>query len=159
MAGISIGVSGQNLPETGRAGVPTFTYHLSGAKCSSAHPFAVIAGSRKAELGKVEPMLSSATPVPITGEWIFEPKLDGIRVIVTVDHDRVELRSRNGIEITKNYPGIVAALYRSASRPPMRYDGASVDTPFGLVPVDLIRQLTRGPDVLIVLIIVRSLLA
>jgi hypothetical protein len=44
--------------------------------------------------------------------------------------------------------GILAAGYRAATRPPMSYGGAAVDTPFGLIPVDLIRQLTRGPDAL-----------
>jgi hypothetical protein len=53
--------------------------------------------------------------------------------------------------------GIVVAAYRVASRPPMSYAGFAVDTPMGLLPVDLIRQVARGPDVLVVLIIIRSL--
>jgi Family of unknown function (DUF6297) len=55
--------------------------------------------------------------------------------------------------------GVVAAAYRAATRPPMAYGGAAVDTPFGLIPVDLIRQVIRGPDVLAVAIVVWSLLA
>jgi hypothetical protein len=33
-----------------------------------------------------------------------------------------------------------------------------VETPFGLIPVDLLRQLTRGLDVLAVLVIAQTLL-
>lgn len=71
---------------------------------------AVIEGSREAPLTRVEPMLSSATPLPRNGDWIFEPKLDGIRVIVTIDHGEVGLRSRGGMDVTGSYPGIVASL-------------------------------------------------
>jgi hypothetical protein len=53
--------------------------------------------------------------------------------------------------------GVVAAVYRAASRAPMSYDGATVDTPFGLVPVELIRQVVRGPDVLLLMIVLRFL--
>ncbi len=55
--------------------------------------------------------------------------------------------------------GVIAAVYRAATRPPMRYGGAVVDTPFGLIPVDLLRQIVRGPDLLAVLIVVQWLLA
>jgi hypothetical protein len=55
--------------------------------------------------------------------------------------------------------GVVGAAYRSATRPPMAYGGPAVDTPFGLIPVDLIRQVIRGLDVLAVVIVIWSLLA
>jgi hypothetical protein len=55
--------------------------------------------------------------------------------------------------------GVVVAAYRAATKPPMSYGGAAVDTPFGLIPVDLIRQVIRGPDVLAVVIVIWSLLA
>jgi len=54
--------------------------------------------------------------------------------------------------------GVIAAVYRAATRPAMAYGGAVVETPFGLIPVDLLRQLGRGPDVLAVLVIAQSLL-
>jgi hypothetical protein len=53
---------------------------------------------------------------------------------------------------------VIFGVYRSATRPPMRYGGATIDTPFGLIPIDLLRQLTRGFDVLAVAIIIQSLL-
>jgi hypothetical protein len=55
--------------------------------------------------------------------------------------------------------GVIAAVYRAATRPPMAYGGTAFETPFGLIPVDLIRQITRGPDILAVLIIVQSLVS
>jgi hypothetical protein len=55
--------------------------------------------------------------------------------------------------------GVVGAVYRAATRPPMSYGGAVVETPFGLIPVDLLRQLTRGLDVVAVLVIAQNLLS
>ena len=47
--------------------------------------------------------------------------------------------------------GLVAAVYRTATRPPMVYDVAWAVTPMGTVPVGLLTQILRGPDVAIVL--------
>lgn len=44
--------------------------------------------------------------------------------------------------------GVVAAAYRSATKPPMSYGGAVFETPMGLFPFELVFQLARGPDVL-----------
>ncbi|MFI5838302.1 DUF6297 family protein [Catenuloplanes sp. NPDC051500] len=50
--------------------------------------------------------------------------------------------------------GVVGAVYRSGTRPALVYDGPVVETPFGLIPIDLLRQLWRGWDVVALLIIV-----
>jgi hypothetical protein len=42
--------------------------------------------------------------------------------------------------------GVLGAAYRAATRRPTRYDGAAVDTPFGIVQPDLVTQIVRGPD-------------
>lgn len=55
--------------------------------------------------------------------------------------------------------GAVLVVYRLASRPPPTYGGALFDTPFAALPVDLIRQLLRGPALLAVLVAVHVLLA
>src|SRR6201993_4153739 len=51
------------------------------------------------------PML--ATPGSVerlkSGEWAFEGKWDGYRLLVDADHGNVRLRSRNGRDITKEY--------------------------------------------------------
>jgi hypothetical protein len=52
---------------------------------------------------------------------------------------------------------VVAAAYRAATRPPMSYDGVAVETPFGMIPHDLIMQIVRGPDLLGAAILLRML--
>ncbi|MBO4160585.1 DUF6297 family protein [Micromonospora antibiotica] len=53
--------------------------------------------------------------------------------------------------------GVVAAAFWAGTRPPMRYGGAVVNTPFAMVPVDLVRQVLRGPDLVAVLVVVQLL--
>ncbi|SNT62638.1 hypothetical protein SAMN05421812_114137 [Asanoa hainanensis] len=53
--------------------------------------------------------------------------------------------------------GVAATVYRAATRGPMVYGGSVAETPMGVVPVDLIRQVVRGPDVLFVLVAVQVL--
>jgi len=36
-----------------------------------------------------------------------------------------------------------------ATRPPMDYAGPMLDSPFGSIPVNLVRQLVRGPAILV----------
>lgn len=54
--------------------------------------------------------------------------------------------------------GVLFAVYRAASRQPTRYDVAVVDTPFGLVQPDLVKQLVRGLDALAVVALAAFLL-
>ena len=42
--------------------------------------------------------------------WFFEPKLDGIRAIATIEGGAVTLRARSGRDITAQYPALVRAL-------------------------------------------------
>lgn len=57
------------------------------------------------------PMLADAGALPDQdGEWLYEPKLDGYRVIAFVEPDRVRLSSRRGIDLTALFPEIVADL-------------------------------------------------
>ena len=73
---------------------------------------ATLDGARPAPLAHIEPMLATAAPIPATGEFSFEPKLDGIRVLAYLNHGAVELRSRGKRDITHAYPGVAAALAR-----------------------------------------------
>ena len=43
-------------------------------------------------------------------EWLFEPKLDGYRVIAFVEGTAVRLQSRRGIDLTAQFPEVVAGL-------------------------------------------------
>jgi len=60
----------------------------------------------------VEPMLAkAATAVPgEAGVWSYEPKWDGFRALVFRDGDDVVLQSRNGKELGRYFPEVVAAL-------------------------------------------------
>ena len=52
-------------------------------------------------------MLAILTGQPFSGpEWLFEPKLDGFRVIAFVGQGQVALLSGNGIDMTGRYPAV-----------------------------------------------------
>ena len=50
--------------------------------------------------------------VPVGPGWLFELKWDGVRVLALRTRDRVRLWSRNGRELTGQYPEIAAAVAR-----------------------------------------------
>ena len=57
------------------------------------------------------PMLAMAgESVRSDPDWLFEPKLDGYRVIAFVTGGTVRLQSRRGIDLTAQFPEIVTAL-------------------------------------------------
>lgn len=60
----------------------------------------------------VEPMLAKAqAKVPADeGIWSYEPKWDGFRALVFKDHEHVVLQSRNGRELGRYFPELIAAL-------------------------------------------------
>lgn len=55
--------------------------------------------------------------------------------------------------------GVVAAAYRSATRKPMSYGAAVLETPFGLFPMEMFIQMARGPDLLGAVIVLQIILA
>jgi bifunctional non-homologous end joining protein LigD len=56
-------------------------------------------------------MLASPWPAPFSDAgWLFEPKWDGVRAILTDDGDRVSLRSRRGNDMTDRYPEVTAGM-------------------------------------------------
>lgn len=60
----------------------------------------------------VEPMLAKAQAgVPTEpGVWSYEPKWDGFRAVVFRDGDEVVVQSRNGKELGRYFPELIAAL-------------------------------------------------
>src|SRR2546427_6838397 len=50
--------------------------------------------------------------VPEGPAWVFEPKLDGVRVLALRVRGRARLRSRNGLDVTGQYPQVAAAIDR-----------------------------------------------
>jgi DNA ligase D-like protein (predicted ligase) len=59
------------------------------------------------------PMKATLGDHPPAGPgWVYEPKLDGIRVLAVKDGDRIELWSRNQIRQEGRFPSIAAAVAR-----------------------------------------------
>src|SRR5262245_50213789 len=59
----------------------------------------------------IEPMAATLTQDRFTGpEWIFERKLDGIRLLAFKDGDAVRLLSRNQLPQNASYPSVVEAV-------------------------------------------------
>src|SRR5438105_15470865 len=50
-------------------------------------------------------------------DWIFEPKLDGLRVLCRFDGKRVSLISRNGKSQDFQFPDIVESLRKTLTKP------------------------------------------
>jgi bifunctional non-homologous end joining protein LigD len=64
---------------------------------------------------KLAPMLAETGDAPFTHpDWLYEPKLDGYRVLAFVEGERVSLRSRKGLDLTPVFPEVVAELAQQA---------------------------------------------
>ena len=72
-------------------------------------------GARRRCRGKLSPMLACPGERPFTdAHWLFEPKLDGYRVLACIDGKNVDLRSRRGLDLTHPFPSVVAELAEQA---------------------------------------------
>src|SRR6202165_4209910 len=77
-----------------------------------------IPASKLAPAGKLEampatlaPMLAEAGDAPFNrAEWMWEPKLDGYRVLAFIDEHGVKPRSRRGLELGATFPRLAAEL-------------------------------------------------
>ena len=64
-------------------------------------------------LAQAEPPAASAAKGPLTartGEWLFEPKLDGLRCLAVRNGREVSLFSRNELSFNDRFPSIVSAV-------------------------------------------------
>jgi bifunctional non-homologous end joining protein LigD len=79
-------------------------------------------------------------------EWLFEPKWDGYRVILTFDGEAVTLRSRRGNDLTSRFP----ELTRVDQPAPVVLDGEIVVLEDGVPSFDRLQQrtgrLAASPD-------------
>ena len=72
---------------------------------------AVLSGPVQPMPTKLAPMLVEIGDMPFHRDgWMWEPKLDGYRVIAFVDQDGVRLRSRRGLDLTGAFPALVKEL-------------------------------------------------
>ena len=86
------------LPDPARTGTPPHLADLPGVK-----PGEVPRG--------LKPMQANLADEPFDDPaWFFEPKLDGIRALVTIEDGAISLRARSGRDITAQYPALVRAL-------------------------------------------------
>jgi ATP-dependent DNA ligase len=58
----------------------------------------------------VAPMLARPSMDIPLGDYVYEPRWDGVRAIVFRDHDEVEIDSRNGRPMDRYFPELVAAV-------------------------------------------------
>lgn len=64
---------------------------------------------------KLEPMQAEIGDEPFNdADWMWEPKLDGYRVLAFIDENGVRLRSRRGLELAGAFPRLVAELGQQA---------------------------------------------
>jgi DNA ligase D-like protein (predicted ligase) len=65
----------------------------------------------RAQAGWIPPMLATLVEAPPrAGQWLYEPKLDGVRVLVYANAGNVRLFSRNRKPLDGAYPELVDAL-------------------------------------------------
>ena len=68
-------------------------------------------GRRAPFPSRLKPMLARLVDQPFSKpEWLFEPKLDGFRVLAFLREGEVKLLSRNGLDLTENFPEVVNEL-------------------------------------------------
>lgn len=72
-------------------------------------------GPSEATPKKLDPMLAEIGETARSDpQWLYEPKVDGYRVIALVQDGTVRLQSRRGIDLTAAFPEIVADLAAQA---------------------------------------------
>jgi bifunctional non-homologous end joining protein LigD len=86
-----------------------------------------VAGARRGPIPRLlSPMLPTLAERAFNNaNWLFEPKLDGYRVIATVDNGEVRLASRRGLDCSAEYPWLVEALRQQPYRDAI-FDGEIV---------------------------------
>ena len=86
------------LPDPARPGVPP--------------DLAALRGVERGELPRtLAPMQAALADGPFDSpDWLFEPKLDGIRALAFIKDGAVTLRSRRGLDVSAQYPALVKAI-------------------------------------------------
>ena len=72
-------------------------------------------GKIEAMPATLSPMLAESGDAPFNRpDWMWEPKLDGYRVLAFVNEGKVQLRSRRGLQLADTFPRLTAALAQQA---------------------------------------------
>ncbi len=113
---------------------------------------AELSGAKRAAFPhSVASMQATLTERPFSSpDWLFEPKLDGVRAIALIAKERVRLLSRRGLDATRQYPALVEDLAKQPEAE-LVLDGEIVALDEGGVPsFQRIQQrlnLTRETDI------------
>jgi bifunctional non-homologous end joining protein LigD len=84
-------------------------------------------GEPTAMPAKLEPMQAELGDSPFHDPaWMWEPKLDGYRVLAFVEGDKVRLRSRRGLELVATFPRLAEELRQQAGGGSLILDGEIV---------------------------------
>jgi len=76
----------------------------------------VPAGERAPMPKKLAPMLAEIGDAPFRKpDWMWEPKLDGYRVLAFLEDGKVTLRSRRGLDLTAAFPRLAAETGKQAA--------------------------------------------
>jgi bifunctional non-homologous end joining protein LigD len=71
----------------------------------------VAGGKPDAMPEKLEPMHAELADAPFNKpDWMWEPKLDGYRILAFLKNGVVRLQSRRGLELAATFPGVTAAI-------------------------------------------------
>src|SRR5918992_311000 len=77
----------------------------------------VPAGELEAVPDKLEPMHAELVDAPFNKpDWMWEPKLDGYRVLALLKDGKITLRSRRGLELAATFPGVAASIVEQGVR-------------------------------------------
>jgi bifunctional non-homologous end joining protein LigD len=95
---------------------------------------------RRAQPEWSNPMLATLTREPFSDpDWLFEPKLDGIRCLAFSKGKRVQLYSRNQLSLNDGFPTLSAALLKQPV-PDFIVDGEIVAMKDGVSRFELLQQ-------------------
>src|SRR5258706_3627268 len=77
----------------------------------------VPAGEIEAMPAKLAPMLAESGDAAFNrADWMWEPKLDGYRVLAFIRDEAVTLRSRKGLDLSATFPRLAAELGKQGAR-------------------------------------------
>src|SRR5216684_1856289 len=73
-------------------------------------------GQTEALPATLSPMHAESADAPFNhADWMWEPKLDGYRVLAFIGADGVKLRSRRGLELAADFPRLAAELGKQSA--------------------------------------------
>lgn len=72
-------------------------------------------------------LASLANDIP-EGDWIYELKYDGYRILSYIENDKISLITRNGLDYTNHFPYIAKTVLKWANKRAMVLDGEMIVT-------------------------------